>query len=702
MVSDKRLVLIVDDSQINRQILCKILSDTYDTLQAANGKEALQILRQQPEAISAVLLDLIMPVMNGYEFLDIQQTDKELAAVPVIVETQREGTDSEIDALARGASDFLTKPYNPALVRQRLANIIKLHETSAFVNMVERDALTHLYTKEAFYMRAKEMLSQNPDNEYDILCMDIKNFKLVNDVFGESKGDWLLCFLAKLLKDCIPNGCVCRHGGDIFAAILPRQATYSPIISKMKAVLKEQPIHMNLQLKFGIYPVDDRSITVRAMCDRAKIACKSITQMYGTNLAFYSKAIGDRLSEEQQITAEMNQALLNGEFVVYYQPKYDLETEKLIGAESLVRWKHPKRGFLPPDTFVPLFEQNGFITQLDIFVWKTVCGQMREWLDSGLPCVPVAINLSRVDIYNPQLPEIIIDILNQQQLKPEYIQLEITETAYMDNPKQLIATVDRLKQYGFQIDMDDFGSGYSSLNMLNEVPVDTLKLDMRFLRDAQTTSRGGNILFFIMNLAKWLEVTVVAEGIETREQMLYLRGLGCNYGQGYYFAKPMPSDDYQHLLSIQTANKNKLAVSILSCEKANLIPQEEIWKMDSTFNRVFNGFIGALALFEYQNGKLLLIRPNDAFMQKCSFINGYVGASLTTIFCVSDAEKFQKILQDGMQNGEPFSQVFYSIPNKEYAVRMRMQLICQSTHKTLVMASADFVSNVSELNSTTA
>lgn len=703
MISNKRLILIVDDNQVNRQILCKILSDEYDIVQAANGQEGLHILSQKPETISAILLDLVMPVMSGYTFLDIQQADKRLAAVPVVVETQREGPKFEIDALTRGASDFLTKPYNPALIKQRIANIIKLHETAAFANSIEHDALTRLYNKEAFYMHAAELLSQNKQTAYDLLCMDIENFKLVNDVFGETEGDRLLCFLAKVLQSCISDGYVCRHGGDIFAAILPRQSCYSTLLSRIQNELAESSMqYMHVQLKFGVYPIEDTDITVRAMFDRAKIACKSITRKYDAQIAFYNKAIGNRLNEEQQIAAEMRSALQNGEFVVYYQPQYDLKTGTLIGAESLVRWQHPTRGFLPPDTFIPLFEQNGFITQLDIFVWKTVCRQMREWIDQGHRYVPVSINISRVDIYNPHLPEIIMDILNQQKLAPECIHLEITETAYTDNPKQLIATVEKLKAYGLHIDMDDFGSGYSSLNMLSEVPVDTLKLDMRFLQNTQKSSRGGNILFFIMNLAKWLEVSVIAEGIETEAQMLYLGSLGCDYGQGYYFAKPMPYADFQNLLCSQLDRNQCVSVKPTYLGGSNcLISQKEIWKMDSIFNRIFHSFIGPLALFEYQTDKLLLIRANDAFCSTCSFVRNYIGESLTTMFCVDDPARFQTRLVHCVRTGEPLTETFYSIPRKEYTVPMRMQVICRNTQKTLVLASAQFLSSSLELGSST-
>ena len=687
--SGKRLILIVDDNQINRLILCRILSDEYDILQAGDGSKALQILSQYADSISAILLDLIMPVMNGYEFLDRQQANRQMSAVPVIVTTQRESTESELSALAHGASDFLSKPYNPALIKQRLANLIKLRETAAFANRICMDELTHLLNRESFYMHTEELLHNHPDIDYDILCTDVESFRLVNDAFGDDTGDRVLCCLAHTLKSCVSTGYVCRFSGDVFIAVLPRRTNYQTLTAIVDKKMKDCLVQAELKLKYGIYPIGDRSLPVRAMCDHARIACKSIKGKYGTQIAYYNRSLDLCLTEERRMTVEMGPALQNGEFVVYYQPKYELATERLSGAEALVRWQNPKRGFMPPDKFIPLFERNGFITQLDIFVWTTVCQELRKWIDSGHQPVPISANLSRVDIYNQNLPDIISSILERYHLPANLLHMEITETSYTDNPKQLIETVTKLKQRGFLIEMDDFGSGYSSLNMLNEVPVDTLKLDMRFMKYRTLGGNAGNILFFIMNLAKWLETTVVAEGIETRDQMLFLRSLGCNYGQGYYFAKPMPLKDFQALqINSSCVFPQSQKETDASEPVHDLLPISEVWNMGSIFNRVFNGFIGALALFEYQGNKLLLIRANAPFEKILGYSRAYVGESLTTILCVENPEHFEVELPLAMKTGQPLRENFYTIPMKDSIVHIQLQVISRNTHKTLVLASA--------------
>lgn len=695
-LSDRRLILIVDGNKIGRLTLCQILTNDYDILEADNGMDAIKILQQYGNEISAILLDLVMPVMPSYEFLDRYQSDKSIANIPTIVITQKGNIQSEITALAHGASDFLSRPYNATLIKQHVANIIKLRETSVFNSWAGKDGLTHIDNKEAFYIHAGKMLHQYPQKSYDMLCIDIESFRLVNDNYGDEAGDYVLCCLAQILKFCVPVGHVCRLGGDIFAVILPRQPDYTLFAETVMNELQASVHQMDLKLKFGIYPIEDKSISIRAMCDHAWAACKSIKEKYDKHIAYYNRDLDIRQTEECQMTAEMGNALASGEFVVYYQPKYDLETECLSSAEALVRWQHPQRGFLPPSEFIPLFERNGFITQVDIFVWSTVCKNLRNWIDSGHSPVPISVNLSRIDIYNTNLTNIIHQILEQYDLPPKLLHFEITETSYTDNPKQLISTVTKLKQAGFAIEMDDFGTGYSSLNMLNEVPVDTLKLDMRFMQQCTSSGNNGNILFFIMNLAKWMDISVVAEGIENREQMLFLRSLGCNYGQGYYFAKPMPLTDFKNLLitnQVSVMHNGKLTTHYIdskqSLDPETLLPIDEVWKMDSIFNRIFNNFIGALALFEYQNGKLLLIRTNESFRQLFGSSNEYVGENLTTLFCAENPQQFRTKLSLAIKDNSVVCETFYTIPKKDFVIHIRLQVISHNTHKTLVLASAN-------------
>ena len=269
---------------------------------------------------------------------------------------------------------------------------------------------------------------------------------------------------------------------------------------------------------------------------------------YDQHFAVYDDAMREELLWEQTITNEMTTALSSEQFEVYLQPKYRLQDGVLAGAEALVRWNHPKQGFLSPITFIPLFEKNGFITKLDQFVWDKTCAVLRQWDNKGYPPLSVSVNVSRADIYNADLTNILLKTVQKYGLGVSRLPLEITESAYTENPIQIIEAVESLKKLGFLIEMDDFGSGYSSLNMLNQLSLDILKLDMQFIRSETTKPKSQGILRHIMAIAGTMGLRVVAEGVETKEQLERLCEIGCDYGQGYYFAKPMPCEAFETLM----------------------------------------------------------------------------------------------------------------------------------------------------------
>ncbi len=613
-MAGRKIILVVDDSSINRQILYKILSDDYDILQAEDGKKALALLEQHGGRISVILLDIAMPVMNGYEFLDKVQSLPRFSGIPIIVMTQHEGEETEITALSLGASDFLTKPYRPTIIRQRIANIIKLRETASVVNAAERDMLTGVYNKDEFYRRADEMLSREPLRKFYIILVDVERFKLVNDLFGADEGDKLLRYIAKLLQMSVSENGLCgKLSGDIFLALVPEDVCGGlehQIFGFMSNSVKDYPLNISLSLKYGVYRVENRGVPINVMCDRAKLAADSVKGKYDVDFAYYEESLRDVLLAEQQIVSDMKTALRNREFIVYFQPIYDLVSETLTSAEALVRWMHPQKGLIPPGQFIPLFERNGFITDLDIYVWDYTCRVIRRWIDSGYSVVPVAVNVSRMDIYDPNLPDILTGIINKYELTPQHLSLEITETAYTESPVQLIKAVRTLHELGFIIEMDDFGSGYSSLNMLSELPLDMLKIDMQFLHSHTQENRKGNILNFIISLAKWLGLTVVAEGIETHAHMMFLRSMGCNYGQGFYFSQPLVEADFGNLLRAGRRDSGLRASEFL-----DLVKLEEIWDPLSPFNVIFNSCMGALAIYECVGEKIKFIRGNDGFFE---------------------------------------------------------------------------------------
>lgn len=549
----QKKLLIVDDQSINRAILKKLLCSQYEVLEAKNGQSALDILHQQSKNISAVLLDLVMPEMDGYAVLETMSRDAALSAIPVIVASQTDKSETEGKALQLGARDFVTKPYNPMVLRKRLANLIELYESNRSLFYSERDVLTELYNQAGFSRRATEILQNNPNKNYTIIITDIERFKLVNDSFGTVAGDELLRYIAKQLLHSVKhqNGLCGRLNADHFVALIPEELdekSFCFIVDDAERGLSSYPLSMKISLKFGLYPVAERDIPIELMCDRAMLAADSVKGQYQCVCAFYDDSIRQRMLREQEIIDSMKEALRENQFKVYLQPKYDIRSEYLSGAEALVRWEHPKLGFLSPGEFIPLFERNGFITELDGYVWDKACEIMARWITTEKKYVPISVNVSRRDIYQKNLPEILTKIVKKHGLRSSQLHLEITETAYTENPEQLIEVVERLKQLNFIIEMDDFGNGYSSLNMLSELPIDVLKLDMRFIQKQSGENSSRNILSFIISLAKWMNLLVIAEGVETREQIELLRNMDCNYVQGYYYAKPMPAAKFTQLL----------------------------------------------------------------------------------------------------------------------------------------------------------
>ncbi|MDO4486670.1 MAG: EAL domain-containing protein [Bacillota bacterium] len=544
-------ILIVEDNDLNRAMLCEILSGQYKVLEAENGLEALEILKKHKEDISLILLDVVMPVMDGYTFLDHIKEDSELALIPVIVTTQSNSESDEVAALEHGATDFVPKPYRSQVILHRVASIIKLRETAAIINQLQYDRLTGLYTKEFFFQKVRELLQNDTETEYTIVCSNIENFKLYNDNFGVQAGDKLLQAIAQIMRERCGGDSICgRFSADRFLCLQERdreQTDRNLFLGNFTSQIK------NVVMKWGVYEITDRTVPVEQMCDRALLAADSVKGKYNKHFAVYDDALRGELLREKAITDTMESSLAEGQFILYLQPKYSVEEERMTGAEALVRWIHPEWGFMSPAEFIPLFEKNGFIHRLDKYIWKQVCELINKWKGEGYPLLPISVNVSRIDIYQMDLADTLVSMAEKYGIDPSYLHLEITESAYSENPGQIINTVNQLRQHGFVIEMDDFGSGYSSLNMLNQMEMDYLKLDMKFIQNELSKPEERSILNYIIAMAHGIGLRVVAEGVETREQLNRLRDTGCDYVQGYYFAKPMPVEEFEKLLRNQAS-----------------------------------------------------------------------------------------------------------------------------------------------------
>lgn len=412
------------------------------------------------------------------------------------------------------------------------------------------DELTGLYNKNGFVAATRRLLDQTPDVPHILLRGDITQFKLYNDLLGVEAGDRLLQLIAGELKRIAPPGVTYgRWTADHFVCCMPEGLMpLEKVGAHMAAWVRDKCPNDQLQFCIGVYRIDDPTMDVSLMCDRALLAMRTVKGLYPPKIGFYSDRLREQIMKEQWVVNTMQSALEAGQFVPYFQPQFHLHTGEMTGAELLVRWNSPEKGLMTPSEFIPIFERSGAVAGVDAYLWEQACRWLRSWLDRGNPPLPVSINVSRVDMRVIDVCQVIPALVEKYGLSPSLIRLEVTESAYVDSAAQLIRVIRRMQELGFIIEMDDFGSGYSSLNLLKDVPVHVLKLDMGFLSPGDEYDRGASILRSIMNMARWLRLQVIAEGVETKRQADFLRSIGCSYAQGYYFAKPLPVDEFERLL----------------------------------------------------------------------------------------------------------------------------------------------------------
>ena len=550
-VSGKRQVLVVDDEAINRELLGMMLADQFDVIFAENGEQALGLIRDNSRTLSLILLDIMMPVMDGFTLLSILKEDPDLKRIPVIVLTSEKS--AEVRSLRSGASDFITKPYDlPEVILARVNRTIELSEDTYIIQNTEHDELTGLYNVSYFYRYAEQFEQMHTSIPMDAVVIDVNHFHLINELYGRSYGDQILRKIADNIREVLRiGGIACRDNGDMYLLFIPHMENPEAVYEQLTGSLNsEKTSGMHIRLRLGIYPLVDQTMQMENRFDRAKIACDTIRSNFSSCIAFYDNDLHDKEVFAEQLLEDMEEGLESGQFVVYYQPKYAIQGEKptLESAEALVRWIHPKYGMISPGLFIPLFEENGLIQKLDRFVWTQAARQIRAWRDTYGRIIPISVNVSRIDMYDPDLAAIFKGLVAENGLSPANLLLEITESAYTEDSDQMIHVVQGLRSEGFRVEMDDFGSGYSSLNMLASLPIDILKLDMAFIRNMLKGERNVRMLELMMDIARFLSVPVIAEGVEEEAQVTILKKLGCQMIQGYYFSKPVPPEEFKKFI----------------------------------------------------------------------------------------------------------------------------------------------------------
>ncbi len=601
----KSTILIVDDDEMAKASLREELEKDYIVLDAYNGIQALKILNDHE--VAAIVLDLIMPEMDGIGFLEEFSKKQEYKKIPVIVATSNDDEVMEQKCLELGVWDFVMKPYKPVLLEFRIKNVI---DKSRMI-MAERDSVTKLYTKMKFYQSTRQMLLEQQGESFAFLRIDIDRFKMINNFYGVQEGDKVLIAIAKELRRISGTFEHFRYGrldNDVFACCVPyKEENIELLVKALQIKLKQLNKDYNIKISCGVYVIDDYNMDISEMYDRAFMAAKNCKGQFIENIAYYDDSMIENMRQEQFIINDVNKALEEEQFVVFLQPKINLQTDKPYGAEALVRWKHPEKGMIAPSDFIPVYERNGIIGKLDQYMWRQVCKLLRRWIDEGLEPDPISVNVSRVNLYNPHLVEILKNLITEYQISASLLNLELTESAFMEDQDLIMSTMSKLHKLGFKIMMDDFGSGFSSLNILKDMELDYLKIDMKFLDSQGFNGRGEKVLTSVIRMAKWLQLPAIVEGVETLEQVDFLKCIGCEYAQGFYFAKPMPVFEYEKYIR---RSRKQIAKEVDSVH-ADLV--NELWDSGSNVSILFDSIALPMAAFEYRKGNVELLRSNATF-----------------------------------------------------------------------------------------
>lgn len=430
--------------------------------------------------------------------------------------------------------------------------IIKRNTHKKFETLANTDSVTNCRSWHKFSIDAEEILRKNREKPYAYIYTNIENFKYLNDILGFEMGNKLLRHIVEILNEQLnKDEAFTRITADRFgilieylndAEIIVRLDHINKLICQFQSLNK---IQFEMKIDFGIYKIKDKTLSIATISDRALLAMQTLKNTPDSNYGFYNSSIRQKVITEKELENEMQSALDKKEFVVFLQPKFNLVTQDIIGAEALVRWLHPKKGLIPPNQFIELFETNGFIVKLDYYMFEESCRLLRTWMDNGNNPIPISVNLSRVHLYNPNVAEELFCIALRYNIPTSLIEIELTETMSFDNISMLLGIVNRLKSFNFTISIDDFGTGYSSLHMLKDLPVDILKIDRDFFSNAADEQRGREVIASIIDMAKRLNMKTVAEGVEEKEQADFLCSVNCDFVQGFYFSKPISIFDFE-------------------------------------------------------------------------------------------------------------------------------------------------------------
>jgi diguanylate cyclase (GGDEF)-like protein len=559
------LVLVIDDDGGGRLLLASVLGNAgFRTAEAADGEAGLaEFVRLAPDI---VLLDVVMPKLDGFAVCEAIRQLPQGRFTPVLMMTGLDDTDSINRAYAAGATDFITKPIIWELLGHRVRYMLRASRTQAErEHLAAHDALTGLVNRLTLDDRLQQAINyaERYQGRVCVALIDLDRFKLINDTLGHHVGDALLQQVAGRLIQCVrESDTVARLGGDEFVLVLFERdgeglsaSAARRILHKLAQpyVLDGREFNITCSIGLSLYPVDgDDAETLLKHADAAMYRAKESGR---NGFCFYTPEMHSEMMRRLTLESELRQALEQEQFELYYQPQVDLTSGEVAGLEALIRWRHPQHGLVSPAQFIGLAEETGLIVPIGEWVLHAACRQSRAWQQAGLSAVPVAVNLSAKQFMLPGIDAVVGRALSGSGLAPGLLELELTESLSMDCPERTIPIMRAFKSMGVQLAIDDFGTGYSNLTYLKHFPVDRLKLDKSFVNDIVDNRDDEAIARAVVDMAHCLRLNVLAEGVETIDQLWVLVNLGCRYVQGYLFSRPLPPDECARVLADGTIRR---------------------------------------------------------------------------------------------------------------------------------------------------
>ncbi len=568
-------------------------------------------------------------------------------------------------------------------------SINKVKSMKIVQKLLYRDSLTGLYNKYGFEKRARAILSRSSDEKkYAIVALDINEFHQYNEFNGIDAGDNLLRIVGSTAVGMLAMDELCaRYSADDFVLLMRmKDENYlRERIYEWDKLFRSSVKNYSMRMVYGIYVVQNKNSAVQFMYDRAVFALKTahVSNSDSVNINFYDDSSYEEQLESLALLSSADAAFRNGEFLVYYQPKYNTVSEAVVGAEALARWKRQDGSFIPPIKFIELFEKNGIITKLDFYVFEEVCRQISDRIAKGLRTVPISVNFSRAHILDPSFPERADKIAEKYHIPRHMVEIELTESSFTLDASVLADIMDKLHRYGFKVAIDDFGSGYSSLGILKDIKADTLKMDLSFLVGFERGGRVGTILTSVIHMAKRIGLPVVVEGVETKKQADFIKSIGGDMIQGYYYSKPMPENAWEEML-----NDAGCTVEVMQNDCAESLSNEDLSALmgdSSLVNLLLKGLCGGFALYEYIDGRLDVMRVNDGYRKiMATTANSMDSYSHDVIRVVvpEDRDSFNNAIKNAIATGEPSTVRFHRIDDGGHIIYLEGTVLLLKDSKT--------------------